>query len=333
MKIGIIGGTGMLGHHIAIAAQLRSHEVVIIHRESSKLDRVADLKYESRIADLNNRGALIRASKGLDVLINAAAYYPTLPQPLAQEIKTARNQMQHFLDAIKEAKIQRAMYVGGAIAIPKNKTGLGHEGLFYNETPYGTPPYTQVKWLMDKMARDAANEGLPISIGIPSMTFGEYDYGPTTGRLIVDLANQTLPAYLKGDRNVVYAGDAGRGLLSVAEKGRFGERYLITGFNSNTTDLVNQICKVSAVPQLNKTLPLKLAKLISKIQEIKYTLFRGDAPTLSSTVIAVLSSGQHLDGKKAKEELNYSPEIDIKEAIERSYKWFKLVHYINEKHE
>jgi nucleoside-diphosphate-sugar epimerase len=328
MKIGIIGGTGMLGHHIAIAAQLRSHEIVIIHRASSDLSKIADLKYESRIADLNDRGALIRAAEGLDVLINAAAYYPTLPKPLAQEIKTARNQMQHFLDAVKEAKIKKGMYVGGAIAIPKNKTGLGHEALFYDEIPHGTPAYTQVKWLMDKMAREAANEGLPISIGIPSMTFGEYDYGPTTGRLIVDLANKTLPAYLKGQRNIVYAGDAGRGLLAVAEKGRPGERYLITGYNTSTTDVVNLICKIADVPKLTKTLPLKLAKLISKFQEIKYTLVRGDEPTLSSTAIAVLTSGQHLDGKKAKDELNYSPEIDIKSAIEKAYKWFKLVNYI-----
>ena len=178
------------------------------------------------------------------------------------------------------------------------------------------------------MAREAANEGLPISIGIPSMTFGEYDYGPTTGRLIVDLANKTLPAYLKGQRNVVYAGDAGRGLLAVAEKGRPGERYLITGFNTSTSNVVNLICKVADVPQLNKTLPLKLAKLISKFQEIKYTLVRGDGPTLSSTAVAVLTSGQHLDGEKAKAELNYSPEVDIKSAIERAYKWFKLVNYI-----
>ncbi len=331
MKIGIIGGTGMLGHHIAIAAQLRNHEVVIIHRASSKLDRIADLEYESRIADLDDRGALIRASEGLDILINAAAYYPTVPKPLAQEIKTARNQMIHFLDAVKEAKIKRAMYVGGAIAIPKNKTGLGHEALFYDESPYGTSAYTQVKWLLDKMARDAANEGLSISIGIPSMTFGEYDYGPTTGRLIVDLTNQTLPAYLKGERNVVYAGDAGRGLLSVAEKGRFGERYLITGFDSTTSYVVNLICKVAKVPQLNKTLPLRLAKLISKFQEIKYTLVRGDAPTLSSTAIAVLTSGQHLDGGKAKEELNYSPEVGIEDAVKRSYNWFKSVNYIDTK--
>lgn len=328
MKIGIIGGTGMLGHHIAIAAQLRNYEVVVIHRPSSNLEQIADLQYEGRIADLNNRGALIRACQGLDVLVNAAAYYPTLPVPLSQEVKTARNQMIHFLDAIKEAEVPKAMYLGGAIAIPKNKAGLGNEELFYDEISPAAAPYIHVKWLMDKMARQAAQDGIPVTIGIPPMTFGEYDYGPTTGRLIVDLANQTLPAYIKGDRNVVYAGDAGRGLLAVAERGKPGERYLITGHNTSTSELVQTICETAKVPELKKVLPLRLAKLISKIQETRYQLFRGNAPTLSSTAVAVLAGGQHLAGEKAKEELSYVPELEIKDAVGRAYRWFVKEGYI-----
>ncbi|MCE7990690.1 MAG: NAD-dependent epimerase/dehydratase family protein [Roseivirga sp.] len=328
MKIGIIGGTGMLGHHLAIAAQLRQYQIRIIHRASSDLSRIADLTYESRIADLNDRGSLIRAMEGLDMVANCGAYYPTLPKPLSQEIKTARLQMQFFLDAVKEAGIQRALYLGGAIAMPKAKTGMGHEELYYDQAPENPAPYVQVKWLMDKMAREAARDGVPIVIGIPPMTFGEYDYGPTTGRLIVDLANQTLPAYIKGNRNVIYARDAGRGLLLALEKGRFGERYLITGHNTTTDDLVAAICQQAGVPLLKKTLPLRLAKIISKFQEVRYTLFKGAPPTLSSTAIAVLAGGQHLDGSKAKRELGYEPDLNIEGAIQRAHKWFEKEKYI-----
>lgn len=331
MKIGIIGGTGMLGHHLAIAAQLRAYQVTVIHRNNSDLSRISDLTFESRIADLNDRGSLIRAMQGLDFIANCAAYYPTLPKPLSQEIKTARLQMQFFLDAVKEARVQRALYLGGAIAMPKAKSGPGHENLFYEKAPENTAPYVQVKWLMDKMAREAAEAGLPIIIGIPPMTFGEYDYGPTTGRLITDLANQELPAYVRGDRNVVYAGDAGRGLLLALERGRFGERYLLTGHNTNTDELVAAICKKAGVPTLKKVLPLWLAKLISRLQEIRYTLLRGDAPKLSSTAIAVLAGGQHLDGSKAREELGYEPDLTVEEAIDRAYHWFIKENYIYKK--
>lgn len=328
MKIGIIGGTGMLGHHLAIAAQLRQYEVVIIHRQGSNLDRIKDLQFESRIADLDDRGSMIRALKGLDYIANCAAYYPTVPKPLHQEIKTSRLQMQFFLDGVEAAGCQKAMYVGGAIAIPKNENGLGKEDLFYPKAPENQNPYLQVKWLMDEMARAGAAKGLPVVIGIPTMTFGEYDYGPTTGRLIVDLANEELPAYISGLRNVVAARDAGRGLLLALEKGKIGERYLISGENTSIEALVATISEIANVPVLQKTLPLGLAKFISRLQEIKYTLFRGTPPTLSATAIAVLSSGQHIDGAKAKEELGYEPDLSAKDAIRSAYNWFKKEGYI-----
>lgn len=318
----------MLGHHIAVAASFKQYDIIIIHRKSTDLSKVDDLKYESRVADLNDRGSLIKALKGIDYVVNAAAYYPTLPRPLTAEIKTARLQMQFFIDAVREAGVKRALYVGGAIAIPRSTSGTADESAVYPKAPENTAPYVQVKFLMDEMARDAAKSGLPIVIGIPSMTFGEYDYGPTTGRLIVELSNQTLPAYIKGDRNVVFAGDAGRGLLLALEKGRFGERYLITGQNTDTDTLVELICKKAGVDRLEKTLSLKLAKVISKVQETKYALFRGTPPTLSSTAIAVLSNGQHLDGSKAQEELGYIPELSTEDAIHRAYTWFKKEGYI-----
>lgn len=328
MKIGIIGATGMLGHHIAIQAKLHQHEILSIQRKGSDLSRIADLKCDNRTADLNDRGSLIKAFEGLDYIVNAAAYYPTLPKPLAEETKHARLQMQFFIDAIKEAKIQKALYVGGAIAIPKVSSGLADETGIYVKAPENNAPYVQVKWLMDKMARDAAAQGSPIVIGIPSMTFGEYDYAPTTGRFVVEIANQNLPAYIDGLRNVVYAGDAARGLLYALEKGIQGERYLIGGHNTSTADLVAQICKTAEIPLFEKTLPLKLAKLISKVQETKYAVFRGNPPKLSSTAIAVLASGQHLDISKAERELGYKPELDLATMIGRAHYWFKKEGYI-----
>ncbi|WP_420386161.1 NAD-dependent epimerase/dehydratase family protein [Roseivirga sp.] len=330
MKIGIIGGTGMLGHHIAIEAQIRQYELVLIHRKGTDLDKVLDLRYESRIADLNDRGSLIKAFEGLDAVANCAAYYPTVPRPLAQEMKTARLQMKFFLDAIEQAKIEKALYVGGAIALPKVTNGIANEEAIYDKAPENLAPYVQVKWLMDQMAREAANDGLPLVIGIPSMTFGEYDYGPTTGKLIVELANQNLKAYIKGERNVVSARDAGRGLLYALEKGQAGERYLITGENTNMDELVATICERAEVPLLKKTVPLNMAKLVNKLQETRYALFRGDAPKISSTAIAVMAGGQHLDGNKAKVELDYTPNLTMRDAVDRAFIWFEKNGYIKQ---
>lgn len=323
MKIGILGATGLIGHHLVLQATLHQHDVVILHRKSSNLDVFASQSIVSRIADLNDRKSLIDAFSGLDAVINAAAYYPMLPRPTSEELKTSRLQMQFFLDAIRLSGISKALYVGAAIAIPKAANGLANESLTYAQFPDEAATYVQVKCLMDQMAREAGKNGLPLVIGIPTMCFGEYDATPTTGRLIVELANQSLPAYIHGDRNCIYAGDAADGLLKALLKGRYGERYLIGGVNTNVESIVQQVCELANVPILEKTLRLPLAKFISRIGEIKYTLFRGEPPKLSATAIAVLALGQHFDLSKAQEELGFKASLDQEAMIFRAYQWFK----------
>ena len=86
MKIGIIGATGMLGHHTAKAVLDAGHELAVIHRQGSKLDKISDLTFESRIGDLNDAKSLIEATKDLDYVLNCGAYYPTLPLAFKSQI-------------------------------------------------------------------------------------------------------------------------------------------------------------------------------------------------------------------------------------------------------
>jgi dihydroflavonol-4-reductase len=306
MKIAFIGATGMIGHHAARAALARGHELLVIHRQSSNLGALSDLPFERAEASLEDPRSLVPALARADAVIHSAAYYPTKPAPWRDEVRVATEQMRGFLDAAAEARVKRIVYVGGAIALrrdPAEKPGT--EALEYDGPPPNKTPYVQVKYAMDRMARQRAKEGLPVVIGIPSMCFGEYDRGPTTGQLIVDIANRTLPGYIHGNRNVIYAGDAGRGLVLACEAGRIGERYLFTGTNLPMTELVPIIARVAGVPAPTRVIPLPLARMVSFLQETRYRFFGGALPKVSKTAIAVLASGQFLDGAKAASELGF----------------------------
>jgi dihydroflavonol-4-reductase len=329
MKIAIIGATGMIGHHTAIAALERGHELVIVHRKSSDLGSIGNLKFSSAIADLNDRKALREAFKGVDAVINCAAYYPTEPLPWRTEVETAVSQTENFYAACSEADLQKIVYLGAAIALPKHPSGQpGTEELIYSDRPPDKTPYVQVKWVMDFMAREKAKSGLPVVIGIPSMCFGEFDYGPSTGRLIVEIAKRSIPGYIRGDRNVIYAGDAGLGLILACEKGKIGERYLFTGVNISMDELVPLIARIADVPAPKKTIPLVAAKLISKFQENRFKLLGGELPRLSSTAIAVMASGQFLNGDKARNELDFSCRLNLNETISRALRWLTQNGYI-----
>ncbi|AZZ94857.1 NAD-dependent epimerase/dehydratase family protein [Hahella sp. KA22] len=63
MKVGIIGATGMLGHHTGAALLSRGHEIVVIHRRGSDLSKIKDLRFESRIGDLQNAETSTRIAR------------------------------------------------------------------------------------------------------------------------------------------------------------------------------------------------------------------------------------------------------------------------------
>lgn len=330
MRIAIIGATGMIGHHTARAAVDRGHEVLVVHRASSNLNQLADIKFTSAIADLDDRAALTRALEGVDAVINCAGYYPTAPRPWRDEVKTATTQMEHFYAACAQHKLHKIVYLGAAIALPKNPDGTpGDETLEYAGEPANKNPYLQVKVAMDAQARAKAREGLPVVVAIPSMTFGEFDYGPTTGRLLVELANRRLPGYVTGNRNVIYAGDAGLGLIRVCEDGRAGERYLLTGENHSMDALVQKMTSAAAVP-MPKPIPLAGAIFVARLQALRYRWFKGPLPKVDATGIAVMSGGQFLTGTKAQTELGFRASVSTDEAIRRALQWFRKEGYVSD---
>ncbi len=326
MRIAVIGATGMIGNHTARAAVERGHEVVVVHRRSSNLAALADVPFRSAVADLDDREALKAALAQVDAVVNCAAPYPLEPRPWQAETAASLARMENFYAACGP-HLRKIVYVGGAIALRRDPDGKpGHEGLSHPERPRDPNPYLQAKWAMDAQALAKAKQGLPVLVGIPAMTFGEHDYGPTTGQLVVKVADGTLPGYVRGRRNVVYAGDAGRGLVMAVERGRVGERYLFTGTDATMDEIVASIADLADAP-LPKVLPLGLARLVAKAQELRWRL-GGPLPAVSATAIAVMSSGQFLSGAKARTELGYEPTLGLRETLSRALAWFRAKGYV-----
>ncbi len=324
MRILVIGATGMLGQHAARAAHLRGHDLVLGYHQPANESHLTDLKHPRTQLNLDDPNSLRAALKDVDAVIHAAAPYPRTPRHFSVEVAAGQAQMGQFYDICAEMpKLRKIVYVGAAAALRRNPLGLGDESIDYNSSPPTRNPYMQLKWALDYQALEQARKGLPVVVGIPSMTFGEYDYAPTTGRLLVGLARGTMSRYVRGKRNVIAGVDAGRGLLRVCEDGRPGERYLLTGANTDLEAIARYVSNW-ANRSMPRQLSLRMAKNISKLQVLRYRLFGGALPTLDSTAIAVMTSGQYLNGAKAENELGFKAQLSLDETLERALFWFKM---------
>ncbi|WP_417660411.1 NAD-dependent epimerase/dehydratase family protein [Pseudomonas sp.] len=328
MKYAVIGSTGLLGHHAARAIRAAGHELVLIHRPSSRIERLSYLSPECRSADLFDHAALVQALSGIDGVIFSAGYYPTRPRRWQDDVSSALDLNNHFYAACLAAGVPRIVYVGAAIALPRDpQVRLGNEGLFYPSMPQWRNSYLLSKWALDEQAREQARNGLPVITAIPAMSLGEYDSGPSTGRLITAIASGKMTRYVQGARNVIDAADAGRGLLLALEKGRVGERYLLTGENIMLSELSAKIAQQLGVPA-PKPASLKIVRVIAALGRLRYRL-TGKLPLLSDTAIAVMAGGQFLDGSKAREELGFVAEQSLDETLARTIKWFRDNGYID----
>ncbi|WP_342245271.1 NAD-dependent epimerase/dehydratase family protein [Pseudomonas sp. OTU5201] len=327
MKIAVLGATGLLGHHTARAVKAAGHQLVLIHRPSSRIERLAYLEPECRAAELLDHAGLTRTLSGLDGVIFCAAGYPKRPRRWQEEVASALDETNHFYAACLAAHVPRILYTGAAIALPRHPEGLpGHEGLFYEGMPRWKNAYLLSKWALDEQAREQARSGLPVIIGIPGMCLGEFDAGPSTGRIVTALAQGWMTHYVPGRRNVVDAADAGRGLLLALEKGRVGERYLLAGQNIEMAELTERIANLLGV-QPPQPMPLALAKGMAALGRMRYRL-SGELPKLDDTAIAVMAGGQFLDGSKARHELGFVAETPLEVTLERTIGWFRANGYL-----
>ncbi|WCD79554.1 NAD-dependent epimerase/dehydratase family protein [Pseudomonas sp. TUM22785] len=321
MKIAVLGATGLLGHHTARAIRAAGHELVLIHHPDSRIERLGYLDPELRSAALFDHPQLSRALADLDGVVFCPDDAPARHRRWQDAVASALDETNHFYADCLSAHVPRILHVGASVALPRHPDGEpGHEGLFYDEMPRWKNPYLLCKWALDRQAREQARAGLPVVIGIPGMALGEFDAGPSSGRLITAIASGAMSRYVEGQRNVIDAGEAGRGLLLALEKGRLGERYLITGTNIEMAELTAHIARLLEVAAPTP-MPLAVARGMAALQRLRQRM-SGEAPKIDPTSIAAMAGGQFLDGAKAAAELGFQAEVALDDTLRRAIRWF-----------
>lgn len=327
MKIAVIGATGLIGQHTVRAVLARGHELRVVHRPGSDLQSLEGLRFETSTADLADHAALKNACDGVDAIIHCAAYYPQLYGQLDLELATAREQMENFCAAAQASGCSKVIYISAASILNKPaEATLANETMLFGKAPTRSNPFRLIKWHMEQIAERYIAQGLPLVFAIPSMVFGEYDYGPTAGRLIVGIANGTMRNYIACQRNIIAGPDLAEGLMRCLEAGKVGERYILAGTNISFEELVQKIAAAAQVP-MPKRVPLALATTLALLQTLRYRI-TGKIPGIKLSELRMLAAGKFLDTRKATQELGFTASTPVDTAIAEALYWFRSKGYI-----
>lgn len=319
----VLGATGHIGAHVVRALLAEGHRVRAAYRDERYLPVLEGLDVERVRVDLEEpQRELPPALEGCGWVFHAAAYYPGRRERPEQAIRQGEESTRRILEVIAGARPQRVVFTSSSATI---RAVPGRPATEEDSEPW--PPtewrsmYSRVKIAEERMALQAARGGTPVVVVNPSLCIGEYDARAFSGRAVLAFAKYRVPWVTETIFNIVYTGDVGIGHLRAAERGRVGERYLLTGENLSLREFAALVAAEAGVPAPRWRMPIGLAVAAGTLSEGWGWLTRR-APLFTRQEAARARTGHALDGSKAVRELGV-PRTPVKEAVRLAVGWFR----------
>jgi len=226
----------------------------------------------------------------------------------------------HMIDEALRAAVSRFVFTSSL-------SGIGvTPGVLLNEnSPTGKVfgAYEASKAEAERHVANAFRErGLPAITLIPSVILGPGDQR-NAGKFLLSFVNGDFPGTFAEDSMLplVDVDDAAQAHLLAYEKGRVGERYIVSGENRRWGDLIRVASAISGTPVPSRHIGGRALWLASRTGEVWSRVTRSP-PRLPAWLADFLLTGAMMDNTKSIRELgmSYRP---IDESIRNSIAWFR----------
>lgn len=326
MKALVTGGTGFVGSHVARVLADAGHSVRVLHRQSSRLDALAGIPFESALGDITDAGSLAAASQGCDWVFHVAAVADYWRADVSRMFDANVEGTRRVLNAARDAGVKRVVFTSSAAAV-----GFGTNDRPSDESaPFNLPPerfpYGYSKWLAEQVIHEAAAAGQDVVIVNPVVVMGPGDLNMISGNFVTQIKRLgPLVPVTTGGVAVIDVRDVARMHLAAAEKGRAGERYLLGTANYAYREWFAMIADVVGVRRPFLTVPgFLLSPVASAIDLLRRA--RINTPVdANQTRLGARNIFFRYD--KAWRELA-APQVDMRQSLEDTYRWYVEHGYI-----
>jgi dihydroflavonol-4-reductase len=321
----VTGGNGHLGNNLIRLLLSNKQKVRTTVRNINNTEPFNGLDCEVVQADITDRESLKKAFHGVTNLYAVAANFSMWAKNPKTEIYDNNMQgTQNIFDIAKEYGIKNIVFVSSVASLDFTKLPANVDN-GYNKDRRNW--YYNSKNDSDKLALELGEKhGIRTVLVLPSAMIGDKAYKLSySNNLVLQVLNGEIPVDTNVTLNWVDVKDVASGIHNAMQKGRNGERYILS--NEQHTTLQETVKIASELyPELKLKMPKKVPKCllysVAGLMEFSSKL-TGKEPLLQRHYLDMFYGlKQDYDITKSKKELNFNPKPSRK-ALEDALKYLK----------
>ena len=322
MKIAVTGGAGFLGGNLVRALLARGDEVRVLVRE----DRagIEGLDVEVFSGDVRQLSDLHACFDGMDAVFHCAAVVSIQGSQGGWVEEVNIGGPKNVVQACLDQGVKKLVHFSSVHALdprPQNEP-IDETRSLCDPNDLHHPAYARSKAEGERAILAGVAQGLDACILNPSGMIGPFDFKPSPlGEALIQMHQRSLPGLVNGGYNWVDVRDVVNSAITALEKGRPGERYLVTGRSTSVRELAEEAQSVTGKKPPVFTSPLWLAKVSAPLLEGWAKLWK-KPPLYTRESVQVLGDNDDFICDKAREELGHSPR-PLCESLKDTYAWFE----------
>jgi len=314
----VTGGSGFVGAAVVRALVEQDWDVVALARTEASAGALAREGARPALGDVSHPDSIRRAVTGCEVVFHAAGLNASClpdPSPLFRvNVEGTRN----VLEAAARAGVRRFVHTSSAAAIGEPAGTIGRE-----DTPHRgwfLTAYERSKFEAERLVLDRGPAlGLevvcvdPASVQGPGRVEG-------TARVLLAAARGRLPLAVDAWLSFLDIDDCALGHVRAAERGRHGERYILSGGSIRVRQALRLLRGVTGRPSRTWFVPGRAVLPAAAVVEVAARAV-GRTPPVCREVVRAGLHGHRYDGSRATRELGlvYAP---LEETLRRTVAWF-----------
>jgi nucleoside-diphosphate-sugar epimerase len=320
MRALVTGATGLVGHAVARALLDRGHEVRALVRDPARARQLVPPGAVLVAGDLTGGpAALARAFEGSELLFHAGGLPEGWQRDEAIFDHVNRGGTRHALEAARQAGVRRIVYTSTMDVFAAPRGGTLVEGPL-DPAPKPTA-YERSKVAAQREVDDAVARGAEIVTVNPAAVYGPAPVVTGLNQFAHKLLARQVPLLPPGGMPVVFAEGLASAQLAAAERGRPGEKYLVSdGFMTNA----ELAAAVASAAGLSRVPPTGPEWLLAPLAGVMAPLARllGFRPLVSPGELAFVLWQVRIDASKAGRELGFVP-TPTAEGWRRTVAWLR----------